>query len=204
MFLEVLVEEPSARALVTALLPRIVPETDFQVHVFRGKQDLMRKLEQRLAGYAEWLSGDYGIVVLVDEDRQDCHELKRRMENAALSVGLATSSSSGGQPFQVLNRIAMEEIEAWYLGDLNAVRLAYPRVPASLDKREGFRDPDAVPGGTAERFGKVLRDAGYHRGGLAKVKAARDIAGHLEPERNRSRSFQVFVSGIRRLAEQPG
>ncbi len=87
--LEVLVEEQSAeRALSILFLPQ-------------------------LRGYASWIgAAGVRVVVLVDEDRQDCLELKARLEDAARSAGLPTRATAvTGQPVLVVNRIAIEELE---------------------------------------------------------------------------------------------
>jgi len=98
----------------------------------------------------------------------------------------------------VLARVAVEELEAWYLGDLTAIRAAYPRVPATLNKKRGLRNPDSVAGGTWEALDRVLKKAGYPAG-LRKIAAAEAIAPHMEPGRNTSHSFQIFWQGVERL-----
>jgi hypothetical protein len=103
----------------------------------------------------------------------------------------------------VINWLAVEELEAWFLGDIDAVRAAYPRVPRALPRRSPFGDPDAIAGGTWEALERVLQEAGYHRGGLEKIRAAREIAAQMEPGRNRSRSFQGFVAAIRETRNWP-
>jgi hypothetical protein len=96
----------------------------------------------------------------------------------------------------VLNRLAIEELEAWFFGDVGALRAAYPGIPSSLGERANYRDPDAIRGGTWEALERELQRAGHHREGLAKIKAAQEIAAHMAPERNRSRSFQAFRQGL--------
>ncbi|HEY5853216.1 MAG TPA: DUF4276 family protein [Aldersonia sp.] len=103
---------------------------------------------------------------------------------------------------QVLNRIAVEELEAWFLGDVNAICAAYPGVPTTLANRSGLRDPDAVRGGTAEALERVLKQSGDATGGLSKTDAARRIALHMEIENNRSNSFCQFRDGLRRFVRQ--
>jgi hypothetical protein len=65
-------------------------------------------------------------------------------------------------------------------------------VPARVGTRARFRDPDGIAGGTWEAFEQIMQSAGYFPGGLAKVEAANQIAPHMDPARNTSRSFQVF------------
>ena len=55
---------------------------------------------------------------------------------------------------------------------------------------------DAVhPGGAAD-----LKKLGWVRTGEAKHEWATRIAPHVDPDRNVSKSFQVFRDGVRRLA----
>jgi hypothetical protein len=200
MHIEILVEEQSAEEALKILLPRLLsPDTTYRLLNFQGKHNLLRQLPARLRGYAAWLTDDYRIVVLVDEDRQDCLDLKQQLETEAQHAGLSTKTGAGGSRFQVLNRIAVEELEAWFLGDIDALRQAYPRLPATLAATPKFRNPDAVPGGTWEALERTLKKYGYFKGGYRKVEAARAIAPHLEPDRNRSRSFWVFCEGLRSL-----
>lgn len=203
MHLEILVEEPSAEAALRNLLPGIVgPKVTFDVHAFQGKKDLLHRLPDRLRGYSNWIvQADQRIVVLVDADRDDCHVLKRRLERAAHDAGFVTKSSARrGEQFAVLNRIAIEELEAWFFGDLEALRRAYPRVSASLSRQARFRHPDRISGGTWEALERVLQDARYHRGGLRKILAATHISAHMEVGRNTSGSFQTFCDGLRSIA----
>jgi hypothetical protein len=56
--------------------------------------------------------------VIIDEDRADCQALKQVLEKEAHDAGLLTRTAAAGQPYQVLNRIAIEELEAWFFGDV--------------------------------------------------------------------------------------
>ncbi|TVS07336.1 MAG: DUF4276 family protein [Cyanobium sp. PLM2.Bin73] len=195
--LEFLVEEPSMEAFLRALLPRLLPHNrTFEVHPFQGKSDLLANLEARLRAYASWLPPDWRIVVVVDRDDEDCLKLKQQLEAIAQRSGLLTRSQAAGIPWQVVNRLAIEELEAWFFGDWQAVREAYSRVPANQPSKRGFRDPDAIAGGTWEAFERVLQRHGYVPGGLQKITAARAIGQHIDPGRNRSRSFQIFHQAV--------
>lgn len=203
MHLEVLVEEPSAEIALRILIPKIVGEnTTFRIHPFQGKQDLVKNLLGRLRGYRRWLPSDWRVVVLIDEDREDCLTLKSRLENAALDAGLQTKSSSASQAFQVISRLAIEELEAWYFGDTEAISTAFPRVPQTLANKARYRNPDAITGGTWESLERVLQRAGYYRSGMSKLDVARKISFHMNPTQNRSRSFQVFRDALSELAGQ--
>ncbi len=201
MHFEFLVEEPSAEAALSEFLPRLVgPDISFQIHPHQGKKDLLQSLPGKLKGYARWLPHDWRVVVLIDLDRDDCKEVKANLERIARDASLTTrASAKGTESPQVLNRIAIEELEVWFFGDVEALCAAYPGVPATLGAKRGYRDPDQIKGGTWERLRQVLQNAGYFKSGLGKIAAAREIAKHMQPDRNRSTSFRVFRDGIRAL-----
>jgi hypothetical protein len=195
--LELLVEEPSMEAFLRALLPRLLPrDRTFDVHPFQGKPDLLGKLESRLRGYAAWLPEDWRIVVVVDRDDDDCATLKTQLEEIARRAFLVTRSQASGPDWQLVNRIAIEELEAWYFGDWEAVRTVYPRVSSTVPARSAYRDPDAITGGTWEAFERILMKHGYYRGGLAKLEAARLLGAHVSPVRSESASFGVFCNWL--------
>ena len=133
--------------------------------------------------------------MVVDLDDRDCLAFKREL--------LAVLNACRPRP-RTLFRIAIEESEAWLLGDREAVKAAYPRARDSI--LDGYQQDgicgtwevlaDAVhPGGSAR-----LEKDGWPAPGKAKCEWAAKIAPHMEPGRNRSRSFQVFRDGVRRLA----
>ncbi|TVQ84019.1 MAG: DUF4276 family protein [Chromatiaceae bacterium] len=195
--LEVLVEEPSMEAFLRALLPRLLTrDRTFEVHAFQGKNDLLGKLEARLRGYAAWLPAVWRILVVVDRDDEDCRDLKQRLEITAHQAGLRSRSLAGGRPWQLVNRIAIEELEAWYFGDWSAVRIAYPRLPSTVTNQHRYRDPDAIAGGTWEAFERILQRRGYFKGGLRKIEAARTLGGVVEPGRHCSQSFCRFRDAL--------
>lgn len=197
--IEVMVEEPSMEAALRVLLPRVLGTLSFQIYPYQCKEDLLKRLPDRLRGYSSWLPEDYRIVVVVDRDADDCRVLKQRLEVMAKEAGLRLRTRAGGQPYQVVNRLAIEELEAWYFGDWNAVRAAYPCVPDTIPNQAKYRDPDAIAGGTREAFERVLMRAGYFQTGLRKIEAARAITGHWQPATNRSHSFRVILNLLQEL-----
>jgi hypothetical protein len=198
--LEILVEEPSMEAALRALLPRIVGGLSFEIHPHQGKQDLLGSLRARLFGYAAWAPSTWRIVVIVDRDEEDCHDLKARLDQMVDAAGLVSRSRARSKPYMVITRLAVEELEAWYFGDWAAVRAAYPRVPVTIPSQQKYRNPDAIAAGTWEALERILQKAGYFTLGLAKIEAARTIAAHMVPERNTSRSFQVLREALAELA----
>jgi len=200
MHLEFLVEEPSAEAALQNLVPKLISEdVSFNIHVFQGKQDLLKNLPKRLRGYRPWLPDDWYIVILIDKDQEECVELKQKLEEIACNEEFITRTNAGPNgKFTVINRIAIEELEAWFLGDVAALRIAYPKVPRYLGTKSKFRNPDAILH-TSEALGGVLKRAGYYRGGMPKTEVARRISMHMEPCRNISKSFQVFRVTLQEL-----
>lgn len=186
---EVLVEEPSAEAALQILLPKMLGDASFAVYAHSCKDDLLKRLPQRLCGYASWLPDDWRIVVVVDRDDDDCTKLKKRLDAMAAEAGLATQSKPKNKRFAVVNCLAIEELEAWYFGDWDAVQQAYPRVNANVPSQAKYRSPDEIKGGTWEAFERVMKDGGYFRSGLRKIEAARSVAKHMDPSRNTSPSF---------------
>lgn len=113
--LEILVEEPSMEAFLRLLLPRLLGgKTSFDIYPYQCKDDLLIKLPGRLKGYASWLPETWRIVVVVDRDDDDCEKLKMRLEGIAKTAGLVTRSTAEDTVYSVVNRLAIEELEAWY------------------------------------------------------------------------------------------
>ncbi len=157
---------------------------------------MLRNLKDRLSAYAKWMPDNYRIMVVVDRDNDNCVELKTKLEDMAIASNLVTRSNAAHGPWQVVNRIAIEELEAWYFGDWDAVRKAYPRVSRNIPNRARYRNPDAIQGGTWEAFEKIMIQHGYFKEGLGKVQAAGAIANCINPTRNRSNSFVRFHEAV--------
>jgi hypothetical protein len=143
MHIEFLVEESSAEAALQNLVPKILGSTvSFAVHPHQGKPDLLANLPGLLKGYRDWLPDDWRIVVLLDADEGDCRELKASLEDVAGGARLVTKSLTAlGSHVQVLNRLAVKELEAWFFGDVEALSAAYPGIPVSLAKKARYRKP---------------------------------------------------------------
>lgn len=184
MTLVFLLEERSAKALLEGLLPRLLPEqVTARYVVFEGKQDLDRQLEKRLRG---WLTPNSRFVVLRDQDNGDCVNIKRELRAKCTRAGRGDT----------VVRIACRELEAWYFGDLAAVEraLLHPGLTHHSGKAK-YRDPDRIVCPSREL--SIITGQTYQ-----KVSGSRAIGPHLGLSRaNRSRSFQVFLLGVKRLLE---
>ncbi|WP_187632005.1 DUF4276 family protein [Hymenobacter lutimineralis] len=192
MHIEFLLEEESAKAALDVLLPKLLPpDTTWSCYPHRGKTDLFQRLPGRLKTYARQFAGqpDLRVVILMDAD-SDCKRRKGELEKIVADAGLLTKTTAAGQPFRIITRLAVQELEAWFLGDRAAIHAAYPRVrPPHFSGLP--HDPDTIAD-TWETLWRVLQEGKYYLTGKAKVEWAETITPHLEPDRNTSASFQYF------------
>ena len=100
--------------------------------------------------------------------------------------------------------IAIEEGEAWFLGDIPAVKKAYPRAKTAIlsnyvnDSICGTweRLADAIfPGGSQK-----LSVQGWRRVGAEKSAWSIKITPHMDVENNKSQSFCFFNQTLKELA----
>jgi len=193
---EFLVEEPSIEVVLRILLPKILRDCSFDIHPYQDKKDLLKHLPNRLRGYSKWIPKNWRIVVIVDRDNADCKKLKDQLEQKALEANLKTRTSTQGYNWTVVNRIAEEELEAWYFGDWEAVQKAYPKVAPTIPNKARYRNPDNIKGGTWESLERILQRAGYFTSGLRKKELAKAIAQYMVPEHNKSHSFKIFLTAL--------
>ncbi len=195
--LDFIVEEPSMEAFLRGLLPNILSnKATFEVYPHQCKSDLIRNLPARLLGYSAWLPKGRRIIVVVDCDNDECNRLKLDIEEIVQRAGLRSRTKRENLPWQIVTRIAIEELEAWYFGDWDAVKLVYPKVNPNVPTQAHYRHPDAIKGGTWEAFERCLQRAGYFKGGLRKIEAARLLGCACNPEQNRSPSFLAFRDAV--------
>lgn len=204
MRLHVLVEGPSEEAFLKEWLPRFLPGHSFIIIRHEGKgrlshkphkkpdpkqRGLLDQLPAKLRAYGRALNSDTDrVVVLVDADDQDCRDLKKRLQ-AVLQHCDPTPT--------VLFRLAVEETEAFFLGDIGAVKRAFPKAKISKIRKDYVQDSIC---GTWE----ILRDAiGAPPDSEDKVAWAKAIGQYLTLEwqganANKSPSFQAFCKGLLR------
>ena len=214
MHFELLIEDASGRIAVDAVLEKILGANgaphSWRTHGYKGlgripktlhgktdptKRILLDRLPNLLRGYGKSLPTSAAVVVVVDLDDRDCLAFKQEL--------CAVLNACNPRP-NTLFRIAIEESEAWLLGDRAAVKAAYPRAKDSV--LNAYRQDaicgtwevlaDAVHAGGAAALAK----AGWPAPGVAKCAWARKIAPHMDPARNQSPSFQAFRDGVRHLA----
>ena len=98
-----------------------------------------------LKGYAGFLTDDHRVMAIVDRDDDDCKDLKSRLESACTNTGLRSRRVGATSDWEIVTRIAVEELEAWYFGNWTAVRGAYPRMPENTPGQSRSRIPTLVP-----------------------------------------------------------
>ena len=176
-------EEPSAKEMLMGFVPTILPpEIHTRYITFQGKQDLEKNLVKRLRG---WNLPDSLFVVMRDQDAGDCVMIKNKL------LDLCNQANKKN----VLVRVACRELESFYLGDLLAVERGLKlKGIASLQEQSKFRTPDLLVHPSREL--RRLTKKHYQ-----KISGSREIGPHLNPETNKSKSFKVLVTGIRRLVE---
>ncbi len=179
-----LLEEPSMKVLLEGMLPRLFPGMNFLCIPHEGKKDLERSIPRKLKA---WREPGVHFVVVRDNDGADCRRLKERL------VNLCTGAGRG----DTLVRIAVQELEAWYLGDPRALASAFDNEQLrSIDQKRRYRDPDSISKPSAE-LEKLVPE-------FQKVSGARRMANYLGAGDNRSQSFRVFLSGVARLWSEMG
>lgn len=179
--LVIMLEEPSMKAFLESLLPRLLPSAaSFTLIAHEGKSDLEASLPRKLKA---WRKPQAKFLVVRDQDAADCKAVKARL------VGIAEAAGHG----EMVVRIACRELEAWILGDLEAVAKAFdkPQI-AHLASKQKYRNPDRL-GSPSEELRRLL-------GSYSKIAGARTVGSHVDAGRNSSRSFQVFVAAVQRLA----
>jgi Domain of unknown function (DUF4276) len=204
--LHILVEGPSEAAFLRGWFPRFLPQHALSVIPHRGKgrlpAQLPRRPDSRREGLLDQLPAKlraYGrvldpatdrILVFLDLDEDDCLELKERL--------LATRNSCDPRPV-VLFRIAIEEMEAFYLGDPAAIRDAFPQT--NLARMRNYVQDSIC--GTWEVFQELIRARVEDKVGWAE-RMAQSLGTEWRGQgANRSPSFRQLCLGLRQLAGEP-
>ena len=126
MHVEILVEDRSTAA-GGVILGRLLPDSpDFtwRTTPFHGKQRMLKHLPGTLYSLAQARYADR-VIVVIDQDRDDCVTLKQDIVEIAIEQGLVPREHLTIDTLLRV-RIAMHELETWFLGDPDAVRAAYP------------------------------------------------------------------------------
>jgi hypothetical protein len=155
------------------------------------REGLLDQLPAKLRAYGRALDPSTDrVLVFLDLDDDDCLDLKRRL--------LATLGTCNPQPV-VLFRIAIEEMEAFYLGDPAAIRRAFPQ--AKLRRLRGYVQDSIC--GTWELFREVIDAIIEDKPEWAEKMGANLGIEWRGRDANRSPSFQQFCRALLQLVGEP-
>jgi len=174
-----MVEERSMKELLEVVLPKILP-VGFETPLIiphNGKSDLAKSIPVKLRA---WQNLNDRFIIVHDQDSSDCEMLKTRLQ-----------SLCEGSKNDYLIRIVCTELESWYWGDLAAVSRAYGKDYVPLAAKRKYRTPDRLKNAKQE-LRKIIP-------AYQPIDGARKIASHMSVDNNTSPSFNIFVSGVRRM-----
>ena len=167
------------KELLDGLLPRLFPGLNFICIPHEGKRDLERSIPHKLRAWR--VPGDR-FVIMRDNDNEDCVALKDRLQKLCRGSGHDDA----------LIRIVCQELEAWYLGQPDAMADAFgDEGLRKIGALRRYHNPDARS--------NPSKDIARHYKFFQKINGARRMADYLSPEGNRSGSFNVFISGVTKL-----
>ena len=213
MHFDILVEDESGKYFLKEIMPRIIKDNDtFEIHGYKGIGRIPRKKKQIndvaskmllnnlppiLNGYGKTYHG-YGstfrakLIIICDLDDKHFGNFKKELEQTLSSCSYKPNTSFC---------IAIEELEAWLLGDKKAIKSAFPSAKfAIIDQYKN----DSICG-TWEILADALYNGGsvslkkghYFEVGKEKIRWATSIAPHMDIDNNTSPSFNYFVNEIR-------
>lgn len=163
--------------------------------------NLLNNLHMYLRGFDRSLSSMEGaaIIVVLDNDNRDFKTFKEELDIIAKETVMLT---------ECVFCIAVKEMEAWLLGDENAICKAYPMAKKKYIKdyeQDGICDTWQVlanivyPGGLVGLQKKAKNS--YSEIGKAKCEWADKIGANLVLEENQSPSFRFFISKLQSKIE---
>ena len=215
MHFEIFVEDLSGKAVLDILIPKIIGKKHtYRVISYRGvgripknlksrtdarNRILLDRLPELLKGYEKTYANNpakYSTVLIVvcDLDNKCLKTFRQKL------LGVLNECNS-----QIETRfcIAVEEGEAWLLGDISAVKTAYPNAKDNILNRY---QNDSICG-TWELLAdavftgglSALEKKGKRAIGIEKSVWAQKIAPEMNVDKNASPSFCYFRDKIREL-----
>ncbi len=164
-----------------------------------GESQLLNKLPYLLQGHGQTHAGyppNYpaAVIVVCDLDGRNRDDFLRQLQDVL--------NACNPRPVTRFC-LAIEEGEAWLLGDLDAVRKAYPQARSSV--LNSYQNDSIC--GTWERLANAIYPGGsvalskqkWWVIGREKSHWAQNIAPHINIDGNRSPSFQCFCDELRQL-----
>lgn len=213
MFINFLIEDASGKKMLEILLSKMLPVESgvaYKIYAYKGVGhipvrgsttpkavrarmllDNLPKLIGGLGNVARKSGFEMVIVVVCDLDDNDEKAFRKMLHELLAKIASAP---------RTYFCLAIEEGEAWLLGDIPAVIAAYPRCKQDVLNR--YKNDsicgtwellaDAVEVGGAA----TLKTGGYQMIGSAKCRWAEAIAPNMRISDNKSRSFNDFVKTV--------
>jgi hypothetical protein len=208
---EIFIEDQSGKTMLDILVPKIIESFNatatFRVHQYKGIGRIPKKLKpdgnaekriflQQLPRILQGLGKtflrypqDYhaAAVVVCDLDNKDFHDFRKDIHKIL--------NSCDPKP-DVIFCLAIEEGEAWLLGDIEAIVKGYPNAKEHILKKYVNDDicgtwellADAIHKGGSEE----LMKQGWQEIGKGKKEWAKTICPHMDVNNNASPSFNYF------------
>ncbi|MPM85284.1 hypothetical protein SDC9_132362 [bioreactor metagenome] len=178
-------EEVSMEVCLKNILPKLLPDdVTFQIIPHEGKQDLEKSIPKKLRAWNDHEDVEYKFIILRDKDGGDCITLKDNLVKLCSNAGRSDT----------LVRIVCNELESWFLGDLKAVELGIEiNNISTMQRKKKFRNPDELTN-ACEELKKLC-------GSYQKINGSKKISPYLDLENNSSTSFNIFISGVKKIAE---
>jgi hypothetical protein len=177
-----MVEEPSMKAFLEAFIPRHFSTLTYKIIPHQGKTDLLNSIPRKLKA---WTQPEDCFVILIDQDSNDCKTLKKEIQNLCVD-----------KP-STLIRIVCKELESWFLGDLEAVGLAYDVSLQQLQNKAKYRNPD-----NHQAFDELKKLLKQKKRSIQKISNAGLVGQYMDlNSRNTSISFQAFISGLQHIID---
>ena len=209
MHFEFLIEDQSSAKAMEILLPKLLGKNaTYNIHSYKGigripkglqpktgvnKRILLDQLPRLLRGYGKVPCIGY-IIIICDLDDENEHQFLSELN------GVLNACNPKPDAHFCL---AIEEFEAWYLGDLIAVRKAYPKAKDSILSR--YKN-DSICGtwelladAVCKGGSNVLIKNGYQAIGKQKSVWAEEISPHMNIDENISPSFRDMLKQIRKI-----
>ncbi len=194
MHFEILVEDASGEKFLKIIVPKIIDVTThtFNVVSYKGLGDLLKSLPPLLKAYGKtWQNYDAAVIVVCDLDKKCLKQFRQEL--------IAELNKCNPQP-ETRFCIAVEEGEAWLLGDISAIEKAYPHAKSAVLKTY---KSDSICG-TWEKLADAL-----YKGGAANLKLqnpgaekcvwAEKITPFMDLSNNSSPSFNYFIKKLQEL-----
>ncbi|MCR4823352.1 MAG: DUF4276 family protein [Treponema sp.] len=207
MHFEILVEDISGEKMLEILVPKILNtgNNTFKIHHYNGigsipkgmktvqdssKRALLNQLPKLLAGYGRTFQENrnfYTVIVICDLDNRDKDKFLEELNKILENTNPAPQASFC---------LAVEEGEAWLLGDWSAIKKAYPKAKENIFS--SYKNDSIC--GTWEKLADIVYPGGHElllkKGaqspGYEKTQWAQNITPYMDVNKNKSPSFNNF------------